>query len=180
MASEGATPSEQAASEVAAIVADRVRGALESAEREAAEMRRHALDQASTDRAAVQSTAELVTARIDLIESEVHQLLQTLRDEVAMIVTEADRAAEGASAEPRDVPAATPARRRRGGLFRRHRGAPRHCAVCARTADPAEDAIERWQRVRGTALCPQCQADGWRIPAGGGVPHRPMYQQLQT
>jgi hypothetical protein len=87
---------EQAASKVGAMVADRVRAALASAERAAADVRRRALDQASADREAVHGTAALVTARIDLIEAEVGHLLQELREEVALIVAEADRAAHAA------------------------------------------------------------------------------------
>jgi hypothetical protein len=94
---------EQAASKVGAMVADRVRTALASAERAAADVRRRALDRASADREALHGTAALVTARIDLIEAEVGHLLQELRDEVALIVAEADRAADAAALHDADA-----------------------------------------------------------------------------
>src|SRR3954447_10321677 len=105
---EGAVSSEQAASQIGTMVADRVRTVLESAERAAADLRRRALDQASADREAVHGTAALVSARIDLIEAEVGQLLQELRDEVASIVAEADRAAETTAGDAPATAAAPP------------------------------------------------------------------------
>jgi hypothetical protein len=90
------------------MVADRVRAVLESAERAAADMRRRALEHASADREAVHGTAALVTARIDLIEAEVGQFLQELRDEVASIVAEADRAAKTTAADAPPTAAAPP------------------------------------------------------------------------
>jgi hypothetical protein len=95
-----AASTEQVASQAGAIVADQVRAALESAERAATKLRRRALDDASADREAVHGSAGLVTARIDLIEAEVGQLLQELRDEVARIVAEADRAADVSVTHP--------------------------------------------------------------------------------
>jgi len=104
-----AAPPEQAASQAGAIVADQVRDALESAERAATEMRRRALDQASADREAVHGTAGLVSARIDLIEAEIGQLLQQLRDEVTRIVEEADRAAASPAVDPPATTSPSPA-----------------------------------------------------------------------
>jgi hypothetical protein len=181
-----AAPFEHVASEAAAIVADRVRVALESAEREAAEVRRQALEHASDDRAAVHETAELVNARIDVIEAEVCEQLQELRDEVAHVVAAADRAAETSAAPQADAGDAlpplppAPARRRRGGLFRRNRGGAVHCGVCGRTALDDDEGLDHWYQARGTSLCPQCQAAGWRIPEGGSVPHRPMQHEIQS
>jgi hypothetical protein len=100
---------EHAASQAGAIVADQVRAALEAAERAATDMRRRALDHASADREAVHGTAGLVTARIDLIEAEIGQLLQELRDEVARIVEEADRAAASPAVDPPATASTSPA-----------------------------------------------------------------------
>ena len=221
---------EQAASQAGAIVADQVRAALESAERAATEMRRRALDHASADREAVHGTAGLVTARIDLIEAEVGQLLQGLRDEVARIVEEADRAVDASVTDPRataplsppveaarevvaepepmspqpvEEPAdADPAAGRvdderrtaeaaidagddarsslatgrlHRRLFRRRR-ATSSCGVCGRIAQADDEVLERWQQRAGTSLCPECQAAGWHIPAGGRVPYRAAHQ----
>jgi hypothetical protein len=179
MSDQGETSAaERAAEEVASMVAGRVREALQSADREVAEVRRQARARAEGERANVRQAAELVAARIDLVEEEVHQLLQQLRDEIAATVAEAEGAAEARPIQPAEIarlPSAT-TRRGGGGLFRRRRAAAVRCGVCGRTTDAGREPLDRWQRRRDVCLCPQCQAAGWRIPEGGTVPYRPAQQ----
>jgi hypothetical protein len=74
------------------------------------------------------------------------------------------------------TPPATPqppaaARRARRGLFGR-RLLP-ECAVCGRAPRPGEEALQAWHRTGKLSLCPQCQDEGWQLPAGARVPYRP-------
>jgi hypothetical protein len=214
---DGAALSEETAAEVGAMVAEQVRRAIESAERSAEDLRRHALDRASADRESVHRMAALVVDRIDDVEATVGELLQTLRDEVARTADEVDRTevanklppepddrrrvapeaaatppVQPAGADARAAPAASPpaqstvpnaptppaapepqakARQARRGLFGR-RGLP-ECAVCGRAPRPGDEALQSWHRTGKLSLCPQCQDDGWQLPAGARVPHRP-------
>jgi hypothetical protein len=147
---------EQAASQVGAMVADRVRTALASAERAAADLRRRALDQASADREAVRGTAALVSARIDLIEAEVGHLLTELREQVALIVAEADRAAHAAlhdaAAEPAPHDAAADA-------------APHDAAADATPHDAAADAAPQGAAAESAPQHAAAEPDPVQPPA---------------
>lgn len=178
-----ATAPERTAAELGTIVAEQVRTAIETAERSAAELRREALECAAADRDHVDRSASLVLGRIDAIEAEVAQLLESLREEVARIRDMGHRFEEQ-PAPPADPPSAperpdsqrngsTPAApRRHGRLFARGRRALPQCAVCGRTALDGEEGLEQWWRARRLSLCPQCQADGWQVPDGASVPYR--------
>jgi hypothetical protein len=200
-APEGTPPSQQAAAEVGAMVAEQVRRAIESAERSVEDLQRQARDRASADLEAVDRVAAVVLARIDAVEAKVGKLLQTLREEVsrtaeqarrAEVTNEVQRAPDSAEQPPGELPAAepaqsvepaaptpprasqpavAPARARRRGLFGRRRG-PRGCAVCGRAPRASEDALEGWRRTGKLGLCPDCQDDGWRLPAGARLPYR--------
>jgi hypothetical protein len=197
---DGGALSEETAAEVGARVAEQVRRAIESAERSAEDLRRQALDRASADRESVHRMAALVMDRIDDVEANVGKLLQTLRDEVARTADEVARTEVASKAQPESdhggraapeaadsppvqsavpdapTPLATPqppaaARRARRGLFGR-RSLP-ECAVCGRAPRPGEEALQAWHRTGKLSLCPQCQDDGWQLPAGARVPYRP-------
>ena len=197
---DGRAPSKVAAAEVGEMVARQVRQAIQSAERSAEELRRQALDRASADRESVHRMADQVIHRIDDAEAQIGRLLQTLRDEVARAVGDVDRTEVGddvqADPEPGwraapEVPASqavplaspegrapavpsastpVPAQRVRGRRFGR-RVLP-ECAVCGRVPT-ADEALEAWHRTGKLSLCPQCQDNGWQLPAGARVPSRP-------
>jgi hypothetical protein len=135
---------------------DRGRSALQSAERAADEVRKQALEDASDDRSAVRDAAARAAASIDVAETEIRQSLQELRDEVVAVA--------GA-----DQPTGAPRRRR--GRFWRRRAQDVRCDVCGRTA--GDESLDRWEQIRGTVLCPSCQAAGWRVAERAGVPYRP-------
>jgi hypothetical protein len=152
-------------------VVERGRAALESAEQAAAEVRHRALEDGSGDPSAVREAAERAVARIDVVEAEIRQALQELRDEVAAAAP-ADRDVEGRP-DGADDSGTEAAPARRGGLrFWGRRAKVARCDVCGRTA--AEDALDGWQHERGTTLCPACQAAGWRASERAGVPYRPV------
>jgi hypothetical protein len=174
----GATAAERTAAELGSFVADEVRTAIESAERSAEELRRSALDDAEADRGHIHRSAAVVRDRIDAVEAQVGRLLDDLREEVARIVEQAERALEerSAVAEPPAV-AEEPHRdgskpQRRRGLFRRRRRALPQCSVCGRAAEEGDDDLEQWRRAGRVSLCPGCQADGWQVPEGASVPYR--------
>jgi hypothetical protein len=199
-AQDGATPAEQTASEVGAIVAEQVRRAIVSAESAAEELREGALEHAAAGHDQLDRAASHVLSRIDAIEAKVAGLLQGVRDDVGRIAEEAKRprpepprddapsaAPQAGVAEP--TPAAeqlpvshaasapAPVRRRRGGLFRRRPRAPQRCDVCARSAQPDEQGLSHWRQVARMSLCPECQAEGWQLPSGGTVPYRATRQR---
>jgi hypothetical protein len=193
--------SQQTAAEVGAMVAEQVRRAIESAERSADDLQRQAIDRASADGEAVERVAAGVLEQIDAVEAKIGRLLQNLRDEVwrtaeqahrAEVANEVQPAPESEEQPPEEQPAAEPAqsvqpeppsqprasqegvpppRTRRRGLFGRRRGAPR-CAVCGRAPRDNENALEDWRRTGKLSLCPDCQQDGWQLPAGARVPYR--------
>jgi hypothetical protein len=191
---DGETAPERAAAELGSIVADQVRAAIESAEQSAEELRRRALDDAATDRDQVHQSAAVVLGRIDAIEAQVTRLLDGVRDEVARIEEQADRAQDAPpplvdppsgserpeshpdgsmpDADPPEPPERVAPRRRHAGLFGRRRRALPQCAVCGRTAEDGERALERWRRGRRTSLCPECQDEGWQVREGASVPYR--------
>jgi hypothetical protein len=181
---DGAIAPERTAAELASTVADQVRAAIESAEQSAEELRRRALDDAAADRGHVHRAAAVVLSRIDGIEAEVKRLLDGVRDEVVRIrdQTEWAQAAPDPVVDPPSEPERAEshtdgsrertAPRRRGRRFGRRRRALPRCAVCGRTAEDGEEALERWQQVRRTSVCPECQAEGWQVPAGASVPYR--------
>lgn len=181
---DGASPTEQTASDAGAIVAEEVRRAIESAASAAEELRKRALEHAAAGHDAVDRAASQVFARIDAIEAKVAGRLQEVRDEVAQITEEAKRPQPEpprtdtpSAAEPAATPAPSPAPRRRGGPFRRRQRAPQRCDVCARSAQPDEHALGRWHQVARMSLCPECQAEGWQLPSGGTVPYRATRQR---
>ncbi len=60
-------------------------------------------------------------------------------------------------------------------LLGRRSAQPAACATCGRAfaGDGAEEAAGRWEvGLRGGAICPQCQAEGWHYPDGALVPVR--------
>jgi hypothetical protein len=178
-----ATAPERTAAELGSIVAEQVRTAIETAERSAEELRREALEYASADRDHVDRSASLVLGRIDAIEAQVAQLLESLREEVARIRDPA-HVVETEPAPPADPPSAleppdsqlngsTPAApRRHGRLFARRWRALPQCVVCGRTALDGEEGLEQWWQARRLSLCPECQADGWQVPDGASVASR--------
>jgi hypothetical protein len=195
---DGATPAEQTASDVGAIVAEQVRRAIESAESAAEELERRAIQLAAAGRDDVDRAASDVLARIDAIEAKVAGLLQDVRSDVRRIAEEATRpepepppaepqapvAPEPQAAvtpapapQPAPVPVAQPQRSRRLRPFRRRQRAPQRCDVCARSALPGEQELGRWHQVSRMSLCPECQADGWQLPSGGTVPYRATRQR---
>jgi hypothetical protein len=168
------------ASEAGAMVADYVRREIEAAERAADALERQARIDASLDRAEVHRLAELALARIGLVEERVAHLLEQMREEIARLVEDVDRMPAPAPDDPAapssdsdgQTPVAPVARRRRGGLFGRRRGAAPRCDVCGRVADAGEDARDTWRMVRRMSLCPSCQAEGWELSDRGTVPYR--------
>jgi hypothetical protein len=168
------------ASEIGAMMAAKVREAIDSAESSARQLRERALARAASDHGAVDRAADEVLAEIDAIEAKVAGLLQDVREEVMQIAgrakdPEPESAAHdsGPPDEP-DQPALEPAEaipQRRGGRFWRRR-APQQCDVCGRAARPDEQSLELWRHEGRMGLCPECQTDGWRLPAGGAVPYR--------
>lgn len=169
---------ERTAAELGALVADEVRAAIESAEQSAESLRRRALDDAQADRARLHRSATVVRDRIDEVQARVERLLDGLRDDVARIVEQSERALEERStdAEPPLESAAPQADgsqpRRRRGRLRRRQPALSQCAVCARIADEGDEELDGWRRVGRVSLCLDCQADGWQIPEGASVPYR--------
>jgi hypothetical protein len=177
------------ASEVGAIVAHHVRREIEAAETTASELERRARDRAAADRAEVHRLAAQALARVDMAQDRVARLLSQVREEVARIVEDVDRAqappapvdppqeAEPPPAAPpssvRDErePAVTPAVRHRRARFGRRRGTPPLCDVCGRVAE-ADEGLEGWQRVGRMSVCPACQAEGWALSDHGTVPYR--------
>jgi hypothetical protein len=186
---DGATARERTAAELASTVAEQVRAAIESAEQSAEELRRRARDDAAADRDRVDKAADVVLSRIDGIEAQVARLLDGVRAEVVRISNQAESAHDAPQpvvdppSEPQRPDVSTPeadppvspqraAPRRHGRRFGRRRRALPPCAVCGRVAEDGEDALEQWLQVRRTSLCPQCQAEGWHVPAGASVPYR--------
>jgi hypothetical protein len=98
---DGETRSKRAASEVAALVAEQVRDAIEEAERSAQALRRQAFDDASARRGAVQGRATEVMARIDELENRLTRILRELRGEAAHIAEAVDASREGAEGRAR-------------------------------------------------------------------------------
>jgi hypothetical protein len=190
---EQAPPRQQAAAEVGAMVAEQVRQAIESAERSADDLQRQALDRASVDGEAVERTAAQVLEQIDAIEAKVGKLLQTLRDEVSRTAQQGRRAEvvneeppapglEGPASEElppaesraleHEVAPAQARRRRRFGRRRR----PLGCAVCGRAPLANEEDLEGWSGTGKLSVCPDCQHEGWQLPAGARVPYRSTLQ----
>jgi hypothetical protein len=93
---DGVTRSKRAASEIAALVAEQVRDAIEEAERSAQALRGQARDDASARRGAVQDRATEVMARIDELENRLTRMLRELRGEAAHIAKAVDASREGA------------------------------------------------------------------------------------
>jgi hypothetical protein len=170
---DGLTAPELTAAELGSFVAEQVRAAIDTAEQSAEDLRRGALDDAAADRGHVHRSGALVLDRIDAVEAQVRGLLDGLRQEVARIVEQADRALEErpAAAEPPPPGSDGSKPRRRRRRFGRRRALPQ-CAVCGRAANEGDDDLDRWQRVGRVSLCPACQADGWQVPEGASVPYR--------
>jgi hypothetical protein len=53
----------------------------------------------------------------------------------------------------------------------RPEASPDQCAVCGREREGNGSARE-WTDVAALTLCPNCQAQGWRLPEAGGLPFR--------
>jgi len=193
---EGPAPSQQAAAEVGAMVAEQVRRAIESAERSADELRLQALDSASADPEAIARTAAMVLGRLDRIEAQISELLRVLRDEVERISAEGERPGVPAVvAPPNEQPAAQPpapasphaaptspagsrAPPRRHGLFRRRRrtATAASCAVCGRNGRLGDEDLDRWAQTADLSLCPDCRDGGWQLPPGAPLPYRPSHR----
>jgi hypothetical protein len=174
LARQGVTPSEQLAAEVGAMVADRVRRAIESAERSADELQRRALDRSTADRADVRRTGAVVLEQIDLVEAKVGELLRGLRDEVVRTMDEG-RVEPAVQAQPPaepegQAPGPGPEPARRRPFF--GRGVSPRCSVCGRGLRAGEETRAGWRRTRKLDLCPDCQHQGWQLPRGARLPFR--------
>jgi hypothetical protein len=77
-----ARPPNEAALDIGTSVAQHVRALIESAERQAEELRREVVDSTAHDREGVQRAAAVVRARLDLIEVQIARVLQGVRDEL--------------------------------------------------------------------------------------------------
>jgi hypothetical protein len=97
---DGETRPRRAASEIADLVATRVRDAIEQAERSAQVLKTQAHDDASARRGAVRDRATEVLARIDELERKLTRILQDMRAEAAQIAKTVD--APGAAADDRE------------------------------------------------------------------------------
>jgi hypothetical protein len=93
---DGETRSKRAASEIAARVAEQVRGAIEEAERSAQALRSQALDDATARRGAVHDRATQVLARIDELEDRLTRTLRELRGQAAQIAKVVEASSEAA------------------------------------------------------------------------------------
>jgi hypothetical protein len=89
------TRPKRAASEIADLVATRVRDAIDEAERSAQVLKTQALDDASARRGAVRDKATEALARIDQIERQLKDILQDMRGEAAQIAKIAEAPSGG-------------------------------------------------------------------------------------
>jgi hypothetical protein len=135
-------------------VADHVRHLIDWAERSADDLRRRALDEASTDREAVRRNAGLALARIDLTETKVTQLLEDLREDVQRIAEAADAASP--QSPQGDVDAGTrtpdlpPGVREDARPAGEHESAVEQAAVAGEHAPPIEPAVAAPSDSRAT------------------------------
>lgn len=100
-------------------------------------------------------------------------------DESAQETPPADDEAGAASSVPADGSERrfeTRPKRRRGGLFGWRASRLSKCAACGRKAGSRGDdsALEDWQHRNDLDLCPDCQAEGWRLPRAGPFLHFPV------
>jgi hypothetical protein len=155
------------------------------AERERADRARveHELAQRSLEKLAAESATkewearEREQERLIAIEKQLKDLIGSggpAKKEPVPPVLEELSTAEGGDAKqgPGGGTPSRASRRRRRRRSRQLGG----CAVCgkppAEGTDPEGDG--GWMVVGKTGLCPDCQGEGWQLPAGGGLPHRPV------
>jgi hypothetical protein len=92
------TRPKRAASEIADLVATRVRNAIEEAERSAEALKTQAHDDASARRGAVKDRATEALVRIDELQRRLTRILQDMRSEVAEIAKTVEPPSDGAGA----------------------------------------------------------------------------------
>jgi hypothetical protein len=189
-----AQPADDAAGGPAPALEERLETLLHS-ERESQELldelraERWAAQQRDSEHRIAAIEAALAEAKREAgVRQDLERKLAQLRIEIVRLTNELDaaerRAADAARGAAEPSPPATvagsvvaespqvPAPVGRRGRFRRRRerGATVTCRICKRAREPAHAG--GWIATADAAVCPGCQADGWQLAAGGGLPFR--------